>query len=98
MRKEESKEKLLLEFQSVRGFQLVEEETEEGLLYRVYRGKKPWSVFFGDKGNAISAMYNAYAYTINKVLMESQERIKDPERSMPHNKVESADPQPLLTE
>ena len=99
--KPQDKGTVLLDFQGVRGFKLVQEESNvDGTIYKIYRGKDLWATFYNDKFAAISSMINTYAGTLNRVLEEAKKRVENPDSSKEKDsKLQSVDndDMPLLT-
>ena len=80
----EQESKSVLTFQGVLGMEMLEKETNEGTVFEIYKGgtkKRLWALFVNDRVSAMNAMYTSYVGTLDRVLKEAQERLKDPERA-----------------
>ena len=74
---------VLMQFPGVLALDLVEEETDEGSVFKIFAGKgkgrKLWALFVNDRIGATNAMYSRYASTLERVLAEAQALVKNPE-------------------
>lgn len=85
MSNEEGKEVPVMTFSGVLPFEIVQEETDEGSITRVYRGagrnKKLWALFVNDQPSAIISTYNTYSSILARVLNDAKGKIENPEKA-----------------
>lgn len=81
---EKSVEEPVLNFMGILAMDMVKEETEDGTLFKIFKGtrrNRKFHALFVNERDAIMSMYHIYTANLDMALKDAQAKLKNPEEA-----------------